>query len=520
MTRSPTLQSKHPASSSRLTRTDYIGIAFLTAFFLIFSYLRSRDRMFWGDEIMGWLVLKQPTLHSQLRLWQTGFDSSGIWFHVLGRPWIAIFGASEVSLREFSALAVAASAAVLWIAARRFYATFVVASSILFVYIAMPQLLWQLSNGRAYGIFILGAACVVYMLLRGEDPTTSKPSPLFLLATFAAYSLLTGSHTLGILYAGVFIAVQLLLDLRSHRLRIALYLSAAASFAVTYLSLSNIRGTIATGQPSYWTVPPAFRDLISLKTVFGGRHIGVVIFVLFAVALLLRIRPIAQRLPIYAILLGFAVLNVIFFICSRLTTSIYVDRYLLPFGIAAILILCELLTQIHDAKAPLPLLRTTLPAALVALALFFLLAPRYRVPFYPFPNYTPWLLAKLPPGLPIVDSDVASYREVLFYQHNNLHRPFLFPVDWQVALDAANVGGVSGFHEMDRFKAEGFYPDGIEPTAAILKQYTNFILITGRPPTAWLKRRILSAPHYTVTWLGTFDPGFSTLDIWQVHHKN
>jgi hypothetical protein len=109
------------SAPARLGYPDAIGILLLSVLLLSLSYFRSRHRMFWGDEIMGWLVLKQPDWKSLLHLWDAGIDSSGIWYYVFGRPWIALFGASEISLREYSAAGIAATAAILWIAARRFY---------------------------------------------------------------------------------------------------------------------------------------------------------------------------------------------------------------------------------------------------------------------------------------------------------------------------------------------------------------------------------------------------------------
>jgi hypothetical protein len=150
--------------------------------------------------------------------------------------------------------------------------------------------------------------------------------------------------------------------------------------------------------------------------------------------------------------------------------------------------------------------------------LFFL--PRLQRPWLPVPNYTAAVLALAQPSLPVVDTDVGSYVEMEFYHHGQFGRPFLFPVDWQVALDPHTVGGVSGFHEMDNFKAMDLYADGIVPTADILSRYPDFLVITGKDPTMWLKRRILDNPAYQAVKQASYGKGqIVELDIWRVHRR-
>lgn len=89
----------------------------------------------------------------------------------------------------------------------------------------------------------------------------------------------------------------------------------------------------------------------------------------------------------------------------------------------------------------------------------------------------------------------------------------------QVALDPANHGGVSGFHEMDNFRANGFYATSILPTAEILDQDRDFTVLTSRTPTLWLQRRILSDPRYTAVKYGSFEQDINYFDIWLVHTR-
>lgn len=497
--------AKESAPVSRLGLADAACLAALTIILLTLSYLRSRHRMFWSDEIMGVLVLRQPGWHALLHAWYAGLDSSGLWFYVFAKPWLAIFGCSEVSLREFSATGIAASAIVLWITARRFYSLVPVAASIFFVYAAMMSLRWQLVNGRTYGVLMLASSLVLYLIVRGDQDDQRRPTPLFLLATLGAYALLAGSHILGILYVGMFLAIQLTLDSMRRRPRLLLYLSALLpALAVVLFSLPNLRSTAALGKPTYWTLRPTLAQLLTSSQVFGGRRLGLVIALLLILLLLasrLRARPAATRNPVYVVLLGFAAFDLFFFVYSQIATPLYVDRYLVPFALAAVLLISELLAQLQ-AWLPTAGRVALVPAVLVGLIGLFEFAHTSGSPGLPLPNYTDAMLRQMPPGIPIVDSDVGSYVETEFYHSGDLQVPFEVPIDWPLSLTPEFHGGVSGLHEMDNFKAAGWYAAGILPSTTILSQNKDFIVVSF-PDNLWLHRRILEDPRFQAVRIGS-----------------
>ncbi len=505
-----------------LNAGDAAGVFVVVAFFLVLSYFRSRNHMFWGDEIMGRLVLTQPNLSSLLHTWRAGLDSSGICFYLLSRPWMDVFGAGEVSLRMFSAAGMCAAVGVFWVTARRFYPVLPVAASVLFFFSAVPALRWQLANGRTYGVFMLACSVVLFLFVRGLDQREVRPSWFLVLATFAAYALLTGSHILGMLYSGAFLCIQIALDVRQRRVRPALYLSAAlAIMLVVLFSLPNLKATTALGKPHFWTVRPPLHDLFTGAVLFD-RNVHIVLGAVFLVSVaFLRIRR--QRMPVYIVLLGFVALDVVFFAISRVSTSIYVDRYMLPFVFGGMLLLCEMLTQLGEASAPLPKLRAAFPLLLFLVAGGFFFLPALQVLRLPLRNYTGSLMGALPPGLPVVDTSAGRFVEVEFYQHDVSGRRLLYPVDWEVVLDPTHSGDVSGAHEMDNFKMLGIYADDILPTASILAENRSFVLLSNGP-SLWLNRRVLSNPAYTVTHYGTYKipdapPPDNVIDLWLVNSR-
>ncbi len=500
------------ASPLPLHRNDAIGLAALSAVLLLLSYLQSRHKMYWGDEIMGRYVLDAGSWHLFLERWRTGIDSSGFWFYVFAKPWEWIFGRSELALRMFSAAGVITAAALVWITARRFYTFTVVAIAVPFIFLDIAVLRWQLANGRCYGVFLSSTALVIFLMLRPESGSPAPTGPSLLVVTFLAYDILAGSHILGMLYAGSLLAIQMGLDLQARRWRPLLYLSAAAGIvAIVIFSFANIRSTTALGKPVFWTATPSFHDLFLLTDLTGSA----VKPALLALALitLLSLRRSRQRDPVYVFLLGFLLLNFLLFAISRFSTSIYIDRYLTPFFAALILLCAELLTQLGDLTPLQARLASAIPPLIVLWGLYE--APRLPASFYPKADFTKSFLAALPPSTAVVDTDVASFVDMEFYYHGRFARPFLFPLDAGVAADPHNPDGVSGFHEMDNFARLGLDMPDLQPTDDILARYPDLLVITAdEKPTAWLRLRLLDSPNYEVTKLGPLT-GEHPLILWR-----
>lgn len=467
--------------------------------------------MFWGDEIMGDYTLNAGSWHTFLQRWHAGIDSSGFWFYVFAKPWEMLFGRSEVSLRLFSASGVATSAAILWITARRFYSTTAVAIAIAVPYLDLVVLRWQLSNGRSYGVLMSAAALVIWLIVKGQSDSLRRPGWGFLALTFCTYDILTGCHILGILFAGMFLCVQIVADLRGRRLRIPLYVAAAVGMAAIELfSLQNIRSTTALGKPVFWTNRPHMNALWFMSAELNNPLRVLLVGLLLLTLLQLRRKP--GRDILYLVFLGFLGLYFLYVLVSQISTSIYVDRYMLPFVLGLSLLLAELLTQLGEHSS-----RRVYVLTATAVALWGLVCLPARHPFvYPLPDYTGALLASLPPGLPVVDSDIASFVEVEYYHHGRMGRPFLCPLDPGVTADVANTGGVSGYREMDNFFLVGLDSPDLQPTSTILARYPHFLALTGGWPTIWLSKRILQNPAYRATDLGELHFGFVTQHVWDV----
>ena len=150
-----------------------------------------------------------------------------------------------------------------------------------------------------------------------------------------------------------------------------------------------------------------------------------------------------------------------------------------------------------------------------AAALFFV--PQLQIKGLPFRDYTPGVMASFPTGMPVLMVDTGAFVETEFYHHSDPSVHVFYPIDWPVALDPRNEGGVSGPHEMDNFKMDDLYADNIRPTEELLARYKDFAVVTPKG-NIWMQRRILEDPRFTVVPHSTFmvNPVIG-MDTWVVH---
>lgn len=119
-------------SSAVSFRTSPVGawdVVWMTAVVIlmaVFWYIRSRHRIFWGDELAAMVLMREKSYPVMLHNWRASLDSGSLFYETFGRWWVQLFSASEISLRAFSAAGVASSFIILWLTARRFYSIAVV----------------------------------------------------------------------------------------------------------------------------------------------------------------------------------------------------------------------------------------------------------------------------------------------------------------------------------------------------------------------------------------------------------
>ena len=81
------------------TGWDLAGMAagFLLA--LLIPVALSRGRIFWEDEMLGWMLLRDPSWRHMLFAYNQGADGGGFSFYLLGHAWFAVFGQPALGWR-------------------------------------------------------------------------------------------------------------------------------------------------------------------------------------------------------------------------------------------------------------------------------------------------------------------------------------------------------------------------------------------------------------------------------------
>ena len=87
----------------RWSRIDFICMALGFVLTLSLAAAMGHQRIFWEDELLGWMLLRDPSWKHMLAGWLKGVDGGGILFYLTGRLWFKVFGASVLSFRMYSA---------------------------------------------------------------------------------------------------------------------------------------------------------------------------------------------------------------------------------------------------------------------------------------------------------------------------------------------------------------------------------------------------------------------------------
>jgi hypothetical protein len=343
-------------------------------------------------------------------------------------------------------------------------------------------------------------------MLEADPVLPLKKSTLALV--FFAHFMLVGSHILGPLFSGIFIAGLVGQDLWARQFRPQLYLSALAGWVVLVVSFKEIQTTAALGKPIFWTPKPHLKDLALGAAAFSTPLFCIMVAAAFIAVCATRFRreavpaetPAIRRTPLYFLLASFAGIYLVSLGISLVTTSIFYNRYMLPLLFADGLILCEL---VHRTGRTLPRHSLQRHAAIGAgLLLLAGIYQRHYVYIYHFPesDFTPEIVAKAA-GRPIVLADAAVFTQMAFY-HNG-QATLATPIDWSIITDPkAGALLTSGTHEMENWKRDGFYSADILTTPEILGRFPDFLLVSNPSAPFWYRKYVADNPNYEVKPLG------------------
>jgi hypothetical protein len=466
-----------------LSAPDYWLLAFGACLIYAIMARSSLGRLFWEDEVLGWMLLTDPSWHHMILSWQSGADGGGFSFYLTGRLWLAVFGHSMLSFRMYSASGFAVALCLLWWSARRFYSVRTVTFAALVTIFLSPVLIPHIAEGRFYGLFFAATALVIASIVACES--VDKPGVIWTACVFGANSLLVTTHILGICYSGVLLLALILIDRLRGRNRMRLYAATIASWLWLIPSKSAILSSAAVGRPHFWTEPANLKTFL-LAYAGSSLRTAVIGVVLILIALMharkrdntLRIQA-KERLPILLIAGALFVVPVVFACESMVGPSLFNGRYMEPVEAAVMFAICELSTHVSDAllsflrAKPVEVLAWS---GLVLMVLHYdlMYLPRYSAPHA---DYSSALTAQLPPNVPIVCEDAFTFTELMGRQADSRVR-FMYLLDWQQSVSpSAPKLEVTQYHLMENWRRVGYFADHIAYRSKFLEEQPYFIVL-------------------------------------------
>jgi hypothetical protein len=494
-------------------RNPELAVPAAAAASLAVSFLISSFRSpIWGDEILTWLLMSLPTPGRMLAALADQVDNSPPLFYLLAWGWARLLGTSPLSLRLISCLGIIAALLLTWGVLRRAFPFFAASLGTLAAFCLSWGVLRQLSEARAYGLYLALAALALwcYERLLAKGPEASFR---LLASNTLVHAGLVLTHYFGLLYSGIFLGAFL----SAHGRRRVFPFRVYASVLLGWLALIPWLGPLArhrqTGIPHSWIPVPGYRDLL-----FSFQHaLPVTLLLLFWLAVWWW-RPLGGEtgdpaggreaapgtrtdLAILAFLL-ICLPPVMAWAVSRSWVSVFWERYFLPGTLGWAVILSALAQALFPEPPPegapaswcrfycSSLSRRGFSLMLAA----FLAAPLGYAFFRPF---EPPPLARedrpLPP-LPLVIPGAVGFLECTFHSPHPERCHFL--LDWEAALHPRNSrAAVDDYHAMAALKRH-FPRFRVLPYAEFLEENELFLYVSDENYT-WFDYRIRCHPDYT-----------------------
>jgi len=496
------------------------------------SLTLGRGRIFWEDEMLGWMVLTDPSWHHMVQAWKLGADGGGFAFYLTCRGWLHLFGPSETAFRLYSATCFGLAFVLNWLTMRRFYGSPSTGFALFATYFLSPPILLHLAEGRFYGLLMLAVSAAVWLTVKLQEVQNGTPSGAYLLA-FAAHALLTTSHLLGVVYSFFILCSMVLLDRLNGRFRPLLYASVAASWLLLLAELPAIRASAAVGKPWFWTTRPGISRFVGVYIGFSpelGALLGA-LAILAAIAVWRR--PVGWRFALaqacrvrrtaFVVALSLLLVPLAFLIEGFAGPSLFIDRYTIPVSLATAFVLAEAMQLIDWWPAAKARWLGALALAATVGWLVLVHLPNYQMPQF---DYTGRLASTLPKNVPVLLEDAWSFTEIIGRQHDSGVQ-FLYPLDWaQSTSPQAPRLEVTQYNLMKNWRTAGYFSGSIVDLPAFLERTPRFLVVANDPLDAVQPRflgnplvlRFSKTPGYTVERYVTLKDRGKQVSAWMITH--
>lgn len=482
------------------------------AVLLVCCALLSPKRWMWMDELLSYQLAADPSWWHMIQALGDQVDTSPPLYFSLTWLWSAVFGASPLSLRLFSALGFAIALLLCWRLVRRRFGFWAASLSVPLVFLGSHVLYEQNVQARFYGLFM---ALAVWAVERCDALIRERrPDKRLLLTNAAAHAGLILIHPFGLVYSCALLACLLLWDLLQRRWngRLRVYGSFALGWAPFFMWLGPFLRQLEVGEPCFWLPVPEWGWMHNCMTL--GLQLGWLLLAVAAAVVLAwldrriespssdGLAPAAGRLHLLllGLVLAFGV-PLVAWLWSQIGRPVFLDRYMLPGLVGWVLILSLPASRVDAAWSATAgdtapgrwwrRVRQAVVLALVGLALAIPVWRAWREDPKPVPGRGELI------GLPDLPVAVESPHKYLPRRFYHPEAPYFFILDWEAAMQPGGLANSTvDYKVMSAMKRH--YPEhAIVSGERFLAEHDRFLLLD-EDERLWSEHRLERNPAYRV----------------------
>ncbi len=319
--------------------------------FLVCCVWVNGKKPFWADELTSVWLIQDHSFGHMLQALAGGADVVPPLYYVSAWSWAQVAGVSQLSLRLHSWLWISIAFALTWAVLRRRYGYWPGSVGCAAAFCLSRLVLYHNSETRFYAFFLGVVAFGVWVFDRVHESDRLRLGQMALIAV--AHACLIYTHVFGVLYSGCILLAWIVADAWQRRWRPSVYTSVMVGW-LTYLPwLPIFRRQTGIFSHSSWIPTPTVTDLLES---FGHKvNLPLALVLIVGFVLLTRRQRAGRTLrPQNSAQKALFVLSVIFivlvplalWIFSRVSRSVFWDRYMIASAIGWAIILSFLCEQL------------------------------------------------------------------------------------------------------------------------------------------------------------------------------
>jgi hypothetical protein len=492
--------------------------------FLICCVWVNSKKPFWTDELTCVYLIQDHSLVHMMHALAGGADDVPPLYYLSAWTWARVAGVSHLSLRLHSWLWICIAFALTWAVLRRRYGYWPASAGCAAAFCLSRLVIYHNSETRFYAIFLGVVAFGVWVFDRVHESDRLRFGQMALIAI--AHAGMIYVHVFGVLYSGCILLAWIMADAWERRWRPSVYASVMIGWLTFLPWLPIFRRQTLIFQHSSWIPIPTVTDLLEAFAHKVNLPLAL-IFIIGFVLLNQRQRTTRTLQSQTSAQKALFVLSVIFivlpplalWICSRVSRSVFWDRYMIAstIGWAIILsFLCEQLglgaTEVGEPRtesvsAVRSERRQFSPCWLLGLFLAFPLFHALMHPRIERPN-AERLPASLQ-GLPIALQTPHAFLPRMYYLGTNNN--YYYVLDWEASMDPHSKPGAT-VYDVTVDGIQRFYPlPHVVNTPDFLAQHPRFLYFD-QHQSAWFDLRVRQSGRYKLTLVPHDTPGMHLVD--------